>query len=42
VFVLFVSKMLIRLTLVRKLCLNVMLAKKINYMIYVRYIYIVT
>jgi hypothetical protein len=33
-FVLFFSKMLIRLTLVRNPCLNVMLFKNINYIIW--------
>jgi carbohydrate-binding DOMON domain-containing protein len=35
-----IFKMLVRLTLVRNLCLNVMLLKNINYMIYV-FLYIV-
>jgi hypothetical protein len=37
-FVLFLSNILICLTLVTNLCLNMMLFKKINYMIYVAYI----
>jgi hypothetical protein len=38
-FVLFLSKMLIRLTLARNMRLNVMILKKMNYVIYI-YIYI--
>jgi hypothetical protein len=39
-FILFFSKMLILLAFVRNLCLNVMIFRKINYMIYA-YLYIV-